>query len=429
MRGSLKPLLSSALFITGVGLALRLAILYFVWHSTPLTQPNEIYGYEFGCVAKSIASGNGFSSPSPFVTTGPTAWFGPIYPYMLGWIFKTWGIYSQESHILLKVLNCLFSALTVFPIYAIAKRAFGPVVAIYASWVWVILPIAWHLPIASDGDAVLSALWLALIIQATFALAKSHALAGWAAYGALWAVGALLNTSLLLLFPFLLGWLVWKAQNLSAPWLRHVTVAVLVFLLGMVPWSIRNYRVFHKFVPVRSCFGLVLWLGNNPHGTGVDALWIMPVSNRTEAESYKRMGEIAYMGEKQREALDFIRSHPALTLANILRRIGSFWFEVSDRPNNVWSKNPPYIKALHALNAVMILFAWFGTSLAVRKRNTEAIPYLIAILVYPLVFYLTYSTVRFSFPMEPLLVVLAAYGVIQTIAWLLERRALGRPST
>src|ERR1700726_5124098 len=105
------------------------------------------FGAEVGYVAASIARGEGFSSPLRFFYTGPTAWFTPIYPYLVAGIFKVWGIYSDMSRLIIAALNCAFAALTIIPIHGIAKRTFGEGVAIGASWAWVFLPTALYFPI------------------------------------------------------------------------------------------------------------------------------------------------------------------------------------------------------------------------------------------------------------------------------------------
>jgi hypothetical protein len=44
-------------------------------------------GYEAGAIAKSIAVGDGFSSPFR-EPTGPTAWMMPLYPYLLALVLS-----------------------------------------------------------------------------------------------------------------------------------------------------------------------------------------------------------------------------------------------------------------------------------------------------------------------------------------------------
>jgi hypothetical protein len=417
LRPTPRRLLCSPIIIVCVALLFRLILLYLAWHR-PGGLPDAVgpYGYEVGRVAKSIVEGKGFSSPLPLVETGPTAWLCPIYPYFVAAIFKVWGTYTTQSHVILQGLNCLFSALTIFPIYAIAKRSFGAGVAVLAAWLWVFLPSAWHMPIQYVWDTTLSALWFALIFWGTLAMSEQRSMIEWAGYGALWAIGTLINASFLSVFPFLLLWLAWETRK-QPSWLRSIAIALVVFGLGVTPWTVRNYRAFGKLIPLRNNAGIMLWHGNNPIAPGLDSYAMAPFLYQPEADDYKRLGEVAYMDKKQSEAIAFIRSHPAETFGLFFRRFWTNWFSVTDRPNSSWSADPPYVKAYFFLNALMILSAWSGVGLALRTGNRDAVPYLIVLLFYPLVYYVTATLLRYRFPIDPLLTILAVYGGSAMLVW------------
>ena len=348
--------------------------------------------------------------------TGPTVWFTPIYPYFVAGIFKIWGIYSFHSHIAVQVFNCAFASLTIIPIYGIAKGTFGERVAIGAAWAWCFLPTSLFFPILWDWDTCLTGLIFALIFWATLGMRERQTYLSWAGYGALWALGVLINPSILSVFPFLLGWLAWESRKNSAPWMKLSAVTILVFMIALVPWTIRNYRVFGKFIVLRSNFGLELWLGNNPDVPDTWSPWLHPNDSMEEAEKYKRMGEIPFMEEKEREAFTFMRTHPADTLHFMFRRFINTWLAITDNPSDAWSASPLYLKAFIVLNFLLALFTLLGALFAHRSRPGEAIPYLMVLLVFPLIFYVTHSSLRYRFPMDPIMMVLAAYGVAYPIS-------------
>ncbi|HMH00518.1 MAG TPA: hypothetical protein VK555_03845, partial [Terriglobales bacterium] len=78
-----QPLRYSPLFIVLIALSLRLAVITFgpTYHITPRRDHFQ-FGWEMGRIARSIATGNGFSSPTD-LPTGPSAWAPPLYPYIL----------------------------------------------------------------------------------------------------------------------------------------------------------------------------------------------------------------------------------------------------------------------------------------------------------------------------------------------------------
>jgi 4-amino-4-deoxy-L-arabinose transferase-like glycosyltransferase len=421
LQVSSKRILTSPLAIAAVALVLRITVLYVSWHRASPAEATGPYGFEAGRVAESIVSGRGFSSPFPFFETGPTAWLSPIYPYFLGGIFKVWGVYSTTSHVVAQSLNCLFSALTVFPIYGSAKRTFGVATAVFSSWLWVILPNAWHFPIAYIWDTSLAALWFALLFWATLALCGERRLGKWAGYGALWTIGASISASLLSVLPFFLLWLAWQTRKQSLQWLRLATTAALIFALGMAPWTLRNYRAFGKFIPTRSNFGYELWIGNNPAASDWKSFSSQPTWDQSEAAEYAHLGEISYVQAKGHESLVFIRSHPAKMVESTFGRAMSYWLSASDRPGETWSGDPPYVKALLLMNAGMVLLCLLGIVVAGQKRNRLAAPYLFVLLFYPAIFCVTHPLVRYRFPMEPIVVILAAYGLVSTFSLFAKR--------
>jgi hypothetical protein len=99
------------LLMVAAALAIRLIVVAFVFRDLPdPARHYERFGNEVGWIARSIALHRGFSSPF-YPITGPTALLPPLYPALLGLIFKVFGIYSLASAIVILFLNSLFSAL------------------------------------------------------------------------------------------------------------------------------------------------------------------------------------------------------------------------------------------------------------------------------------------------------------------------------
>ena len=421
MRILFKKLLRSPWFIAFAVLVSRVGGFVAEWRWRPWAlHLAGGYGWEVGRVAESIASGKGFGNPLALFDTGPTAWLCPVYPYIVAIVFKLLGIYTVRSHLVLLALNCVFVALTIFPIYAAAKRTFGADVAVLASWMWFALPSAWILP-KFVWDSSLDAFSLALIFWGTLAIRSQRRLITWAAYGALWAIGALINAAVLSLAPFLFGWLFWELRKQAIPWIKPIVTAVFLFVLAVAPWTLRNYLVFGKFIPIRSNMGLMLWFGNHPGAQGIDTT-LSPFANPVEADLYRRMGEIPYMTMKKREAVAFIESHPGRTLGLTLRGIRTYWFEVSDRHNIPWYEGSRFVKSYFIVNVALIVGTFAGMAFALRSRIPEAALYLAVLLFFPLVYYLTRPGLRFRFTIEPVVVVLAAYGAASIFNWARERQ-------
>lgn len=414
---SLHRLLFTPLLIAGVAFIFRLALLFFLRQR--LTGPSMPYVNETTDIAASIAAGRGFASPFPLAHTGATAWVCPLFPYLLAGIFRVWGSFTQNSLLAIQILNCLFASLTVFPIHAAAKRTFGSAAALFSAWLWVFLPFAWWTPIQDIWDTSLTAFLLAAIFWATLAIRHRRDFFSWLAYGALWAVGALVNAAVLSLLPFFVAWLLWQRRNSFS--LALPSAALLLFCVLLLPWTIRNHRALGKWIPLRSNFGMELWLGNNPAAGDPNSFALHPLWNASEAAEFQRVGEIDYAAAKQHAALAYMRSHPAGTARASAARVWSNWFAVTDRVNARWSTAPAYVKALSLATFFMILFAALGLIVAPLEIGAEALPYWIAVLIFPLPYYLTHTLVRYRFPIEPIVTILAAYGLLQLWNWITGR--------
>jgi len=96
-------------------LALRLVVMCFTYKiQLDPSQDHLAFGWETGRVARSIATGEGFSSPYS-EPTGTTALIPPVYPYIVAGVFKLFGIYTASSALVLLTLNNLFSSFTCLP--------------------------------------------------------------------------------------------------------------------------------------------------------------------------------------------------------------------------------------------------------------------------------------------------------------------------
>src|SRR5271167_1420326 len=80
------------------------------YHTRP-GEDNFGFGFEMGRVGRSIALGQGFSNPYGG-NTGPSAWEPPLYPYLIGAVFKIFGVYTFASAWVLLGINSLLASVT-----------------------------------------------------------------------------------------------------------------------------------------------------------------------------------------------------------------------------------------------------------------------------------------------------------------------------
>src|SRR6202140_2096069 len=91
--------------MVAAALALRLVVMCFTYKiQLDPAQDHWAFGWETGRVARSIATGRGFSSPYS-EPTGPTALIPPVYTYLVAGVFKLFGVYTTSSAFAILTLN------------------------------------------------------------------------------------------------------------------------------------------------------------------------------------------------------------------------------------------------------------------------------------------------------------------------------------
>jgi hypothetical protein len=231
------------------------------------------------------------------------------------------------------------------------------------------------------------------------------------------------------LLPFFAGWAILSATVDSGKRVRLALAGSLAFLLACSPWFIRNYRAFGQFVFFRSNFGLELWLGNNEQVPDVWTPSLHPNENDAERKKFIQLGEIAYMAEKKRLALDFIRNHPADFAEFVAFRFMNTWTDAWGPPAQVFLHST-WIARLGLLwNSIFSLLAFTGVFLASRSRLRGFPIFASALLVFPLTYYLTHTALRYRHPIDPIMAVLAAYALACPVTLLARRWKLSSNAT
>lgn len=457
-----KHLWQSPLAIFFVALALRLLGVRLFYHSTWNDyQDHLLFGYETGRIARSIVEGHGFGNPIS-VPSGPTAWLTPVYPYLLAGLFKLCGVYTKTSALVILSLNSLFSALICFPLFHMAKRSFGRGVAVTACWIWTLYPYFIYIPGGFVWDTCLGALLVATLFLCALQLREEPgSLWSWLGFGVLGGFTVLTNASALTVCLVLAAWAIfplWQASRTPqrsltsgisrdhTRWLSRASLVAVGLVVTLLPWQVRNYRAFHTVVPLRDNFWLEFWDGNDGDTTSWVDIERHPTINPDEGALFAKLGEIPYMQEKRRKALDFLALHPGLYLLQCTRRFLYVWtgFWNLD-PSNLLDEFHGFanVYLTSSLTLAMVLGLWralrnsgplpreafprSGSRLcsdagsgsharnvvrpAFRSSREAVLPYLLVLSFYPLIFYITHPTIRHRHTIDPEVVVLAALGL------------------
>ena len=379
---------------------------------------NFEFGWEMGRIGRSIALGQGFSSPYEG-NTGPTAWEPPLYPFLIGGVFKAFGVYTKASAWVLLSINSLFATLTCVPIFLIARNTFGNNIAKWSAYAWGLNPYVWYWSIHWIWDTTFTPFILACLFLLVLELSETEVphvplplrdvgLALWALFGALYGIGALANPTMLAFLPFCGLW-IWRQRyrrGLSS--LGGIVIASVVFWTAVSPWLVRNYEVFGRFVFIRDDFGLQFRLGNWKGADGTLMAYLQPNLNRGELEKFQSLGEVAYGESCKREAFDWVREHPGRFAVVSLKRFFYYWNGVPRETNSV----SPVDFRTSAFLATSVLALW-GLGLAVRQKQPGAWLFAGLVLTYPTVYYLVFPHARYRHPIEPELVILIVFLIAE----------------
>ena len=361
------------------------------------------FGFEMGRIGRSLAEGHGFGNPFN-ETTGPTAWQPPLYPTLIAGVFRVFGIYTSASAIVLLSLNSIFSALTCVPIFLIAKTCFDEKVAVWTSWTWALLPPVIFWCTRWVWETSLAALLLASIFWLTLTLEEKEGMKPWLRFGLLWGAAALTNTALLSFLPASGFWVWYHRRKLGKRSLGGVILASLIFAGCIAPWLIRNHRTFGQLVFIRSNFGAELRLGNGPGADGSWMDYLHPTKNVFEMHRYQELGELAYVAERKREALAYIREDYERFAGLSLKRFIYYWGGLP----KTW-ENPISSFLRNSLFLASSVLSFWGLGRALRKHKPGAWLFFWLVVTYPLVYYFVFPHPRYRHPIEPELGIMIVY--------------------
>lgn len=398
-----------------VALAIRLIVMVFLLPEQLDPQRDHWhFGYETGRIARSIVEGRGFGNPL-FGETGPTAWMTPVYPYLVAVVFKLFGTYTKISAIVLLSLNALSSALVCPIVFCIARIGFGGRIAKWSGWGWAFCPYGIYFPEERIWETWLATLFLCLLFLMVLKLEKEDKLRNWAGFGLLWGIAALTSPAVLTVLPFLAAWMIYRRHRRGQRWFAVNAMAAIAFIAIVTPWFIRNYEVFHRFVPFRDNMGIVLLMGIKGDTSYWGPYELGPWHNPQQWNEFRQLGELAYFDKKKHQAIEFIRSHPRWYAWTSIRRAFFLW-------TGYWSfervylqqepLDPPNVFFCSTLTVLALLGLWR----ALRADWSGALPYALVLFSFPLIYYITSPEVYYRRPIDPFFVILAVAAVLPDTA-------------
>jgi 4-amino-4-deoxy-L-arabinose transferase-like glycosyltransferase len=332
----LKPLV-----VFGV-LALVLALRIMHWSSalhSPLSYqpgPDEDYYQRFGAA---VAGGHGADAPE-------FTFMDPGYGYLVGAVFKIVG----TNIFLVYLLQALLDTSTAFGILLAGRLLGRSREGLIGALLYGLTSTAILFTAALLKETCVACYLIWWVVSA-LALIRGQRKLAWAAFGVYCGLGIALRSTLLLMACLALLLPVFeprspgRAGGLARERLSKSALLVIGMALALLPWSIRNLHAYGGISPLPLNGGIVLhqaYNADNPRS----AMWIPEWVNYSHpseiwrgyaAEAERRTGHALTPPETDHYwrtvALDFIRQHPAVVLADMGRKALAF-LAASEIPNN-----------------------------------------------------------------------------------------------
>jgi len=220
------------------------------------------------------------------------------------------------------------------------------------------------------------------------------------------------NPALGALLPFLLGWSAYRTRRRAAlpssTALLRPGMALALVVLCCVPWTIRNYSTFHRFIPFRSNFSFELYIGNNENYASDHPQFPPPITKERETLRYIHMGEIPFMDEELRKAKLFMRSHPRKVLILFGDRFAAFWTGAPFAIDTFLTTDSWLVRTLLLCATLTGIGAFAGILALLWRRSAFTFPLAAYPIVFPLVYYLTHTSLRYRHPLDPIVLLLTA---------------------
>ena len=347
----------------------------------------------------------------------PTGMWSYLYVFYLGLIYSIVGVSPLAPRLAQAVL---VGALHPFLAFLLGRRLFGEVAglvgaAVTAVYAYFVYYSATLMTEPFFITAILAALYLAirLVDRSRAADGSATELAKRAlALGAVLGAAVLLRQVFLLFVPVLLIWVWWASgRRISIAFLPAVVVAALI-----LPFTLYNLARFDRFVLLNTNTGYAFFWANHPiYGTAFEPILPDEMGSYQDLipQELRGLDEAALDQELLRRGIGFIREDPMRYLRLSLSRISAY-FMFWPSPESGTLSNLG-----RALSFGLFLpFMVCGLAKTWIERGRAGLSAPVGLLtlftvMYSAIHLLSWSLIRYRLPVDAVLVIFGAYGLIE----------------
>ncbi|MFC1624677.1 ArnT family glycosyltransferase [Candidatus Omnitrophota bacterium] len=354
--------------------------------------------YVYDKLAVSVSQGKGFSDESG----KPHSFYPPFYPFFLSMIYMIFG----HSYKIAGIMQSIIGAFSCVLMYLIGKKIYSRASGIIVAFI----AIVYYPFIKSAGMLLTEIFFTFLLLTIVFYLLKiqeEKASHNYIILGLLLGV-AMLTKSVMLFFPIFIisAFIYLKGKYSLNTVLKKYLLVLLALSFPLMPWVVRNYIVYHKFVPTSAGGGFGLYSSYCP-ANGIFGLNAAP-DDPVVIEGFKISSPTLRSKFFIKKTLDFIINNPKRVIILEVKKFVYFW-----APFDWEIVGGRWFNFIYAALLPFFVLGLFLTS-RMYKRFYPILAPIIYFQVMSLVFY---GSPRFRLPIEPYIFIVSIVGLIELWKW------------
>ena len=312
----------------------------------------------------------------------------PLYPLALA-LFGG----GEKAQIFVGMVSGLSSVILA---WALARCIFeDKIVGLVAAGMMAIYPMA----IFYSAIGLTESLFVVLVLGAFISLYKNNLVLT----SILFTLSILTRPVMDIFAPVVILWhsLAIRKTGISRA-LRDLLIYGIFYTIIMSPWWYHQIKKYGHFVKLNYGFGVVLYAGNNPmnkSGGGIGGSDYITLDHKGLIKNHRVRNN-----DYRDRAIEYIRQNPGKFFRMAWVKFGRFWRLIPY--TDVVKENKAAI--ISTLSVLPIILLALVTLITRRKIFWHCTPILGFIAYLTLVHMITIGSVRYRYPLEPLLIVMAA---------------------
>lgn len=355
-------------------------------------------------IALNILAGNGFKeqgSSVPILFDMSIQRAGPAYEYLLAGIYIIFGHHYSAVWI----IQALLHTLTAYLIYKICLKIFNSA----CPGALALLIFGLHPDLIENSAMLLTETWYLFTVTLVvylFVLIYENSQSWWLSFllGVSLVVSIYSRPTVILFVPII--YLLYLIRKNYLP----IALSLVTIIVLMTPWTLRNYKIYHQFIPTTLIGQYNIWIGNTLVANGGQLS-----GGFNPWDDYAAKNGFADIKNKaSQEFKNFLFQHPLTFIKLSLVRTVRYFSLI--RPMGFWFYQVGlgqmiFVGFSALFIALLFVTGWSGILIALSQKKSLYY-YLIALAITaPLPLIATVVESRYRFQIYPFLAMFGGYAL------------------